>query len=686
MKKSLFGKIQQIIFVTTLCIGVLLALLGNSTKVLAESTSGQENTTETQNYTINLHDATKVGDTYWFTKDKTIRIAAAADYFVFTSQDGPWVDSLTYTYSNALPEAIYLNKDDTISDAILLNIAWDGDTPKALFMPGSTDYVGFLISPIENKVPTRENSFTIEAIDENGSGVKSVQYYVADGELTDTNVDYTQAIQQIEEAVGNDWTFAEGTSASGTLPYYGPNVIYAKITDNAGNEVYLNSTGIVLFDQPSVNATSIEYTKQGTENPTFEVDLKGNMFQDDDIILKDASGNVVDGFTPREDENDISWGYTNGDGVITLNREFLDNLSMKGMEANYTVTINYMPLTEQYPNLETSSVYMEINPSEIELTVKLDWGEADTRADNVVQYVNNAGKTSVEVASSNLDDDILWLSETSGGATAWYGMDLSENAFDLDKTHRFYVQWLEASEAEYTRSFDQIDASVRNSVDTTNNWIFKIGVEEADGEKIQPSNGKVEIYVQLDDSWDKDKVKAYAIDTNEQIKVSFEEKTAPSGGTGNYAVLELNHFSPYIIYQQKEVASTPPVTNTPTYYYPIYNIPPVTEPETTETTSNEAEDSKSTTSKPKDNEAVDSGQEKNETVSREDLDTDSTKEEPIKSESEDNDSTNMSQIENDSTETNSQIKEGGLGIGMYLLIAIGITLLLFIWVIYKKKK
>ena len=366
MKRVYFNRIRNILVLATLCVAVLL-VLGNTT-----STFAMKIVTPEQGYDINLSEAIKVGDTYWFTKDKNVEIEADPDYEVSVSADGDGSSRLVYTYGMPLPEVIYSRSLNEQVEIRLPKLAWDGDPPTALFTPGSPAYVTGLTTSVEYTIPTRETGFRIDALDENGSGVKSIAYYVADASLTGETASQEEAIMQIEEGVGSEWTLVEGSSASGTLPYYGSNVIYAKIEDYAGNEVYLNSTGIVLFEQPSVSTTSVEYTKQGTTDPTFELDLPENLCVGD-IILKDASGNTVNGFTEREDMEDTSWGYSSGDGVVTLNREFLDDLSTNGMEETYTVVINYLPFAEQYPNLDTSSVYMEALSSEVELTVKLNW-------------------------------------------------------------------------------------------------------------------------------------------------------------------------------------------------------------------------------------------------------------------------------------------------------------------------
>lgn len=85
-----------------------------------------------------------------------------------------------------------------------------------------------------------------------GSGVKSIQYYLSNGEL---DLDEVKAI--------SDWVDYNGTFKIDPNNYY---VVYAKITDHAGNILYINSDGIVL--------DNIAPTLEGIENgKTYYGDL-----------------------------------------------------------------------------------------------------------------------------------------------------------------------------------------------------------------------------------------------------------------------------------------------------------------------------------------------------------------------------------------------------------------------------
>ncbi len=85
-----------------------------------------------------------------------------------------------------------------------------------------------------------------------GSGVKSIQYYLSNGEL---ELDEVKAI--------SDWVDYNGTFKTDPNNRY---VVYAKVTDNTGNTLYINSDGIVL--------DNIAPTLEGIENgKTYYGDL-----------------------------------------------------------------------------------------------------------------------------------------------------------------------------------------------------------------------------------------------------------------------------------------------------------------------------------------------------------------------------------------------------------------------------
>ncbi len=181
------------------------------------------------------------------------------------------------------------------------------------------------------------------------------------------------------------------------------------------------------------------------------------------------------------------------------------------------------------------------------------WGTPDlTVFETFPQYVNEAGRTSRVLESGALDDrGILWLKETSGNASTWYGLDLSTGAFDLDGQTAFYVQWLLPTDPEYNTYYSQLDDAQKTRVDGDRGWIFLIGVEDIYGNKVQPSH-PVNVYVQIGAAWNLDQLKAYFISETVDSPVTVEDiRNFPyPEGADEFGMLTLSHFSPYFIFDE----------------------------------------------------------------------------------------------------------------------------------------
>lgn len=180
------------------------------------------------------------------------------------------------------------------------------------------------------------------------------------------------------------------------------------------------------------------------------------------------------------------------------------------------------------------------------------WGTAEARvADEKTQFVDSSGKTSVEISEENLSaNDVLWLREESYDTSAWYGIDLSTGAFALDKGLRFYVRWLNPDDADYAEIYAQLDDAQKARVEDDNGWIFLIGIEDPDGNKVQPAQ-PVSVYVQIGDDWDVDDLNAYYITSggDENVPVDYLMLDYPEGAD-TFGIMTLSHFSPYFIFDE----------------------------------------------------------------------------------------------------------------------------------------
>lgn len=205
------------------------------------------------------------------------------------------------------------------------------------------------------------------------------------------------------------------------------------------------------------------------------------------------------------------------------------------------------------------------NGSGVQVTVPItvsavteSWGEEIVREDGVKQYVisnpdvSDYGKTSVELSSQNLDENkVLWLKEESDGQSAWFGADLSDSSLSLTKGYRFYVQWLSTEDDKFSDINALADQAQKSRIEDDKGWFFQMGVEDQDGNKVQPTE-PLDVYVQIGDDWDEDELQAYFLSSgaDEALPVDHRKLVFPDGND-SFGRMTLSHFSPYLIFDEE---------------------------------------------------------------------------------------------------------------------------------------
>ncbi len=150
-----------------------------------------------------------------------------------------------------------------------------------------------------------------------GTGVKTVQYYLSDREL---ERDEVRAI--------TDWVDYNGTFKINPDYKY---VVYAKVADNDGNVAYINSAGIVLYSDSTLDTTikdKITYVLTKNAEQAFTLNLNGNTVayvKIDNIVLGNEDYEVLG-------------------NMVFISDEVLENLSA----GEYTVTVGINPMGETF--------------------------------------------------------------------------------------------------------------------------------------------------------------------------------------------------------------------------------------------------------------------------------------------------------------------------------------------------
>ena len=315
--------------------------LGNSNYTL----TGAEGSTKkwSVSYLVTDAKAAPSGDTRndsgWFTG--TVTLTPGSGYRI--SKDGTtWSDTLTVIDDGESTVTYYLKgRNGSITDQKTVTIKKDSTAPGGKIKAGENSFTKFL------------NTITFGYFFKN----------TVDVEISGT--DATSGIAKIEyqkvakgETYNADGTWTAGTSFSMTAN--DKSVIYARITDVAGNTVIINSEGIVVYTD-ATTSDSVEYTRTTKTDVTSAIELKGN------TVEEIRNGNTV--LTEGTD-------YEIKDSRIVLKGEYLEKLSV----GDYCLSVSYNPYGEVYGE---DAHGIKVADSTIKVTVKrADSESADTKITN----------------------------------------------------------------------------------------------------------------------------------------------------------------------------------------------------------------------------------------------------------------------------------------------------------------
>ena len=175
----------------------------------------------------------------------------------------------------------------TVKDTIAPSASWKiGESGWRKFV--NTISLGFLC----------KNTETMEiAFEDAESGVATKQYYIAD--------------QEIKDYSGVEWT---DYTAPVVLPLGPRRIVYVQVTDNFGNESILNSDGLTVYQESTLNNSEFSYSYKEGQPKAIMMALNGNAFAE---VVDDRDKPL------KNTDYDMS-----NDELLTFNPNFLDSLSV----------------------------------------------------------------------------------------------------------------------------------------------------------------------------------------------------------------------------------------------------------------------------------------------------------------------------------------------------------------------
>ena len=281
-----------------------------------------------------------MGSNGWYTSDVTLSAPEGYQISKTKYNDG-FVSELTFSAEQNETITYYLKdaNGDVAEKTVELKI--DKTAPAAQYQIGTDGWKQFINTITFGLFCKDYKTVDIEYTDAL-SGVAEKQYYISSEEITNTSriawLDYTDTL---------------------SLNATGKYLIYMRVVDNAGNEVILNTEGIVIYEDSVQVTESVSATYNAGTDKAVTVKLNGN------TVNAIQNGNAV--LTAGTD-------YTvSADGTITLKASYLDALKA----GEYTFTVSYNP-----QGVETDKVNMTTA-----FTVKVE------KADGKVSNLNISSKT-----------------------------------------------------------------------------------------------------------------------------------------------------------------------------------------------------------------------------------------------------------------------------------------------------
>ena len=314
---------------------------------------------------------TKVNNDWYISP---VKLVPDSGYQISTDKTD-WKDSLGDYTDQGEQSVTYYLKDakGLITDKKTATFKIDTEVPTGKIEIGTNTFSGSP-NPVAYDYWFRNNAAVDITGADSTSGIASIEYQkVKADESYDVNGTWIT------------WDAANKLSLTESGKY----VIYARITDNAGNQTIINSDGVVVFKDSVVVDSSIDYTKTTKTSVDAKVTLNGNTV----ASVKNAQNTLKAGTD-----------YTVYADKITFSGEYLDTLAV----GTYTLTVAYHPQGEiQYIGgdkpaesqialkVKQKTVNVTYQTANVKITSVLD-KEYDGQPADLVYTTNSTASVKVE--------------------------------------------------------------------------------------------------------------------------------------------------------------------------------------------------------------------------------------------------------------------------------------------------
>lgn len=215
------------------------------------------------NHDFTVNDAPIKEESAWYnSKFEKIVVKPVNGYDLISTDGAAWTKELSYTNDELIRATFYLKKSatDEITNRVTKKINFDKTAPTAKIAVDNNIWTSFINTVSFGLFYDSSESVRISAAD-NLSSVSSVEYY-------ESNSKYEESSKDVS---GFPWRpYEMGTKIELSKKSNKMAVIYAKVTDGAGNIAYFRSEGMVFDNisptvEPNLPENSIQITLPSTE-------------------------------------------------------------------------------------------------------------------------------------------------------------------------------------------------------------------------------------------------------------------------------------------------------------------------------------------------------------------------------------------------------------------------------------
>ncbi|MBQ4103296.1 MAG: leucine-rich repeat protein [Clostridia bacterium] len=345
---------------------------------------------------------------------KSANINAASGYSISLSADGTYNATLSVETISDGKLSFWVKKETESAQKVTvdLGVELDSTAPTGTIALGETSWNEYLNNVTFDLFFKEAKTVTITPADENGSGVKSVEYYIS------TEVKSLSDLESLAAEAWSECALDGSGSAYVNLIKNSKNIVYAKIIDNVGNVKYISSNGIVLYSDSITETENINYTKFSNVSVEVKVNLNGNTIKE----VKNGDTVLTSGY---------SISVSDDVATITFLSEMLDGLSIGESQ----ITISYNPLGETYVENQgdapsDTKIAFLINRATPEVTAPK--GKNDLVYDGEEQELIENGTTTGGTMQYKLGEDGQWNENipkavNAGTYTVYYKVTGNEN-------------------------------------------------------------------------------------------------------------------------------------------------------------------------------------------------------------------------------------------------------------------